>query len=294
MRRKVLVITLLFLLLSLTACVNDDVSLVFPESIDNATNYESPSVYEVEARLQMVEGINGIQSATAENDPYGHLNASDGYVVDSFFSYDQVNEDGLAGRDLLECGNDAGGSIEVYPTKEMAESRSAYLNDNKSKAGPSVVVGKVVIRISRKLDGSQQQDLLDKILKAFSTDAVDNAVISVVDMKEGYNRLQSLFLQINENYTNKDLSRLVEMEGLVLKTRNSWREELFISEEDPTGRTNGFESRPTYDSYFIRVSYSGYDDDLYSVDYYRKDSVLASKGKDSDWDLSEDELKAIK
>ena len=66
--------------------------------------------------MKEVDTIQDVQHATEENYPNGLLNKQGGHISSIFFANNQVTQ-------LVEVdkGTKAGGSIEVYKTKEEAE-----------------------------------------------------------------------------------------------------------------------------------------------------------------------------
>ena len=92
-------------------------------------------------------------------------NKQGGYTASVYFVDNQVTPP-VEGSDIIQKGNDAGGNIEVYKTKEEAEQRNKYIStyDGTSlQPGSHYVYGTVLIRTSSKLTASQQQELTKKI-----------------------------------------------------------------------------------------------------------------------------------
>ena len=112
--------------------------------------------------LEKVDGIVTIAAATEENDPNGNLHKQGGYTSRVFFSSDKLEFTHLTGDALIDEGTSAGGSIEVYATKEYAERRNNYLgalDGGILSSGSHKVVGTVVVRTSDYLTASQQKEL---------------------------------------------------------------------------------------------------------------------------------------
>ena len=113
-----------------------------------------------------------IEAATEDNDPNGNLHKPGGYTAAVFFIHDQVTDSYVLhnkGDTPVERGTDGGGCIEVYETKEYAETRNAYLagfDGTVFSSGSHTVCGTIVVRTSDKLTATQQQVLEDDIISA--------------------------------------------------------------------------------------------------------------------------------
>ena len=137
----------------------------YQNSILQLKQITNPSSSFIEERLKEIESITGVQSVTESNDPNKHLNKQGGYTASVYFVDNQVTPP-VEGSDIIQKGNDAGGNIEVYKTKEEAEQRNKYIStyDGTSlQPGSHYVYGTVLIRTSSKLTASQQQELTKKI-----------------------------------------------------------------------------------------------------------------------------------
>ena len=138
----------------------------YQQSVTQLKQITNPTNAFVEERLREIETITGVQSVTETHDPNGQLNKQGGYTASIYFSDSQVTE-AVDGTDIAEKGTDAGGDIEVYPTKEDAEKRNIYLSafdgNGFLNPGSHYVYGTLVIRTSRHLTGTQQKELTEKI-----------------------------------------------------------------------------------------------------------------------------------
>ena len=138
----------------------------YQQSVTQLKQITNPTNAFVEERLREIETITGVQSVTETHDPNGQLNKQGGYTASIYFSDSQVTE-AVDGTDIAEKGTDAGGDIEVYPTKEDAEKRNIYLlafdGNGFLNPGSHYVYGTLVIRTSRHLTGTQQKELTEKI-----------------------------------------------------------------------------------------------------------------------------------
>lgn len=129
------------------------------------TNHTTSQEF-IERRLKEIPTITEIQSVTKTNDPNGLLNKQGGYTASVYFADQQVS--GIApAADLVEAGNEAGGNIEVYSSKEDAEKRNDYLStfdgNGLLNPGSHYVYGTLIIRTSDRLTASQQKNLTDAI-----------------------------------------------------------------------------------------------------------------------------------
>lgn len=137
----------------------------YKNSVIQLKQITNPSSTFIEERLKEVDTITGVQSVTESNDPNRHLNKQGGYTASVYFVDNQVNPP-VNGSDIIQKGNDAGGNIEVYKTKEEAEKRNNYISTYDGTAlqpGSHYVYGTVLIRTSSRLTASQQQELTKKI-----------------------------------------------------------------------------------------------------------------------------------
>ena len=136
-------------------------------SIAQMAQITNPSGDFVIQRLQGIEGISACQAVTEDHDPNGNLNKQGGYTATIYFSSPWINQDEVYGGDIVDKGTECGGAVEVYASKEDAESRNAYLSNFDGAGilnpGSHVVLGTIVIRTSSKLTATQQNDLTQRV-----------------------------------------------------------------------------------------------------------------------------------
>lgn len=142
----------------------------YETSVKQLEQITQPTQDFIENRLRAVPTITKIQSVTENNDPNGLLNKQGGYTASVYFADQQVSDIAPA-SDLVEAGNEAGGNIEVYASKEDAEKRNDYLStfdgNGLLNPGSHYVYGTLIIRTSDKLTASQQKNLTDTIYQKF-------------------------------------------------------------------------------------------------------------------------------
>ncbi len=142
-----------------------DKQTLYQNSILQLKQITNPSNTFVEERLKEISSITGVQSVTENNDPNNKLNKQGGYTASVYFIDNQVTHS-VEGTDIVQKGNDAGGNVEVYKTKEEAEKRNTYISAFDGTAlnpGSHYVYGTVLIRTSHYLTGTQQKDLTEEI-----------------------------------------------------------------------------------------------------------------------------------
>ena len=151
---------------SVIANINDK-KTAFENSIQQMKQITNPSEDFVVQRLQGVDGISGYQAVTEDHDPNGNLNKQGGYTAAIYFSSPWINQDDVYGNDIVDKGTDCGGCIEVYSTAEDADTRNAYLSSfdgaGMLNPGSHTVLGTIIIRTSKNLTATQQNDLTQKI-----------------------------------------------------------------------------------------------------------------------------------
>lgn len=131
-----------------------------------------PTASNVIERLRTVPHIIAAEAVTPENDPNGLLNQADGYSSMVYFTYSLILQDKVYGEGVVGKGTSGGGSVEVYPTVELAEARNDYISqfDNTDLApGYHEVVGSIVVRISDRLTPERQKKLADEVVEALTT-----------------------------------------------------------------------------------------------------------------------------
>ena len=145
----------------------------YENSIQSLKQITAPTDEFVMERLQRIDTITAMAAVTEDTDANGMLNKQGGYIGCIYFADSQVDRSQLYiegdGGPLDVC-NDGGGTVEIFPTKEDAEKRNAYLGEFDSegflKVGSHYVVGTSVVRTSDYLTGTQQKELTEKITNA--------------------------------------------------------------------------------------------------------------------------------
>ena len=141
------------------------------DSIAQLKLVTNPSEDYVTKKLASIEHVIGIEAATEENDPNGHLHKSGGYTSQVYFESDLVTKS-VYGNSIIEKGTDCGGSIEVYESVADAEKRNSYLSGFDGTAfdsGSHEVIGTVIIRTSSLLTATNQRELTEAIKNALTS-----------------------------------------------------------------------------------------------------------------------------
>ena len=136
---------------------------------DNADSKVPPQKPYIEQCINKVPGITEYEFVTEETDPMNNLNKPGWYIEYVYFSYVLVNQSNVLGETLLDKGTDAGGSIEIYKTKEDAIQRDDYLKSFDGtifSAGSHIVYDFCVVRTSDELTATQQKFLENNIIFA--------------------------------------------------------------------------------------------------------------------------------
>lgn len=131
-----------------------------------------PTASNVIERLRTVPHIIAAEAVTPENDPNGLLNQPEGYSSMVYFSYSLIIQDKVYGEGVVGKGTSGGGSVEVYPTVELAEARNDYISEfdgTDLAPGYHEVVGSIVVRISDRLTPERQKKLADEVVEALTT-----------------------------------------------------------------------------------------------------------------------------
>lgn len=157
----------------------------------------NPSEEYVISCLENVDCITDIEAATEKHDPNHHLHEKGGYTAAIYFRIEQIelteeesalykgetafylNVDGDKTLVVLEEGEDAmspvdvgtegGGQVEVYASASDAKKRDEYLSNFDGSiftSGYHVVVGTMVIRTSKLLTASEQEQLANDVIAA--------------------------------------------------------------------------------------------------------------------------------
>lgn len=157
-------------------------------SIQREQLVTAPSEAYVIERLRAVDWVKDISAVTETNDPNGNLNKQGGYTAQVFFSTPYVNQSAVYGDSLIDKGTDAGGSIEVYKTKDEATNREAYLgafDGGILASGSHKVIGSILVRTSDELTASQQKEFEDKLVRSLIHLDIDNTIANTLVSKEG-------------------------------------------------------------------------------------------------------------
>lgn len=157
-------------------------------SIQREKLVTAPTEAYVIERLRTVDGVKDISAVTETNDPNGNLNKQGGYTAQVFFSSPWINQSEVYGDSLIDKGTEAGGSIEVYRTKEEATTRETYLaafDGGILASGSHKVIGSVLVRTSDKLTASQQKELESKLIQALIHLDVDDVIKSTAVTQVG-------------------------------------------------------------------------------------------------------------
>lgn len=150
-------------------------------SIQREKLVTAPTEAYVIERLRTVDAVKDISAVTETNDPNGNLNKQGGYTAQVYFSSPWVDQSQVYGDSLIDKGTDAGGSIEVYRTKEEATNRETYLaafDGGILASGSHTVIGTVLVRTSDELTASQQKELETKLIQALIHLDIDDSIKS--------------------------------------------------------------------------------------------------------------------
>ncbi len=123
-------------------------------------------------RMKTIEQIKNIESVTEKNNPDGLLNKDGGYIACLYFTVDNIDQDKIPGKSVVEKGTDAGGAVEIYKKLSDAEARCEYLSGFDGTilySGSYALVGTMVIRTSYLLTNEQQFELTDRITQALTS-----------------------------------------------------------------------------------------------------------------------------
>lgn len=140
-------------------------------SIKQYKQFITPTEDFILQRLKKVDEIKEIKAVTENKDPNRQLNKQGGYTAAIYFESANVKQSELGEGDVIDKGTVAGGSIEVYKTKEEAEKRDIIFStvDGTILGGNSHrVIGTIIIRTSKELTATKQKALEGKIIDAIS------------------------------------------------------------------------------------------------------------------------------
>lgn len=101
-----------------------------------------------------------------------------------------------------------------------------------------------------------------------------------IEMKDGYDKLQSLFLQIDDTFTVEDIEEMAEGAGFYVEETQPYHILVFISDEGSTGYTAGGEPIPTYDVDYVEVSC--FKDEDKGSEYYAFSKTYCAKSTELD------------
>lgn len=146
----------------------------FSETISNSIKIleqiTGPSQEWVMQKLQTIDGINGIQAVTADNNPDGLLNKEGGYKACIYFSHSKLRPEGA--EEIVTAGTDVGGAIEIYNDVDSAIARCEYLAQFDGTilySGSYAIIGTMVVRTSYAFSNEEQFELTDLITKTFTS-----------------------------------------------------------------------------------------------------------------------------
>lgn len=151
------------------ACKNDEIELKLIETVNLTDKAEqlvtAPSLGNIVECLKHVPSIIGIEVDLEDSSVNSSgLSVSNGTI---FFSSNLIDQADVNGDTVLEKGTTGGGSIDVFATVSEAEERNDYLSKFDGTLldpGSHIVVGTIVIRLSKKLDNTQQKELQQSII----------------------------------------------------------------------------------------------------------------------------------
>ena len=119
-----------------------------------------------------------------------------------------------------------------------------------------------------------------------------------IAVADGYDKLQSLYLQIDDTYSEEKLEKIVEDNGLFMETDSSALilDTIWISETETTGRGPGGETYYEFDSDFIRLSLSDSDKDDDDVTSYvfNKEYCLSDDSFYVEYSFYDDDVCTVK
>ena len=143
----------------------------YEDSVQGFKQVIAPTDEFVINRLKRIETIIEIDAVTENNDPNKQLNKQGGYIGCIYFSDKQVDKSKLYIEidTVIEIATDGGGAVEIVKTVAEAKNRDTYLggvDGGALSSGSHHVVGTVIIRTSRELTASQQNELTLKITDA--------------------------------------------------------------------------------------------------------------------------------
>ena len=139
------------------------------ESIQQYAFVDAPDNARVLACLAKVPEILLTVEVTEETDGNNMLGKDGSYIGRIIFAASSVSEKVPTEKQLLSDGVDAGGTIEIFATRDDAEKRDMYLglfDGSLLASGSHTVVGTVLVRTSNDLSASKQAALESAIIEA--------------------------------------------------------------------------------------------------------------------------------
>ena len=149
---------------------------------DNALINAEPNENAIAEALKTVETISEVCILNEDTDPNNNIGKDGQYYIKVSYidnrvdkqyygEYDFMSDQYDLSKSCTERGVDAGGSIEVFKTKDDAQSRKDYLDAFATgilNSGKSQQVNTTLIRVSPNLKASEQDDLLEKVYQALT------------------------------------------------------------------------------------------------------------------------------
>lgn len=143
------------------------------DQIARNTSLITPDEKKMIKKLKGIDEIVNVKAVTEDNDPNEQLGKQGGYYSQIYFESSLVDQSQLYADsdDVIDKGTDCGGSIEMYKTREEAETRDAYLggfDGGALSSGSHYVFGTILVRTSCELKASEQKEFTRKIVYALS------------------------------------------------------------------------------------------------------------------------------
>jgi len=140
----------------------------YEDSVQTLKQITAPADEFVINRLKRIDTIIEIDAVTEDNDPNGQLNKQGGYIGCIYFSDEQVDKSKLYIEidSVIEIATEGGGAVEIFKTVAEAKNRETYLaafDGGFLSSGSHQILGTILIRTSRELTATQQNELTEKI-----------------------------------------------------------------------------------------------------------------------------------
>lgn len=140
-------------------------------SINHPERFIAPSEDFCKNALRTIDSISDFSQVTEYHDPNHGLSLEDGYYACFVFEVKDIDLNQIDGYDLIDKGNDSGGTIELYRNEEDAKKRlEKFADARKNGVGGCGKVGTVIFRTSSLLSSKEQQELFEKIVQAMDED----------------------------------------------------------------------------------------------------------------------------